>query len=351
MNPATSLADPAHVPLSAQSCVDLVTVHRNGLVESMELGIALVTGADGSVLAELGNSRTLIFARSALKPFQAAAALACGAPIQWDQIAVSAGSHRGTPEQCESVRSIIHKVGLDDSALQCPCATGAGNRESSDLSEAKIYHPCSGKHAAFLAACVESQWDHTRYLDLKHPLQQEVVRVIEQYAGESSPLVGTDGCGSPLPALTVAGLGRMYSALGLAAYNIQADARLATVATAMLDYPEFVEAPHRPDTVVIEDAGVVCKRGAGGVLCLATRNGVSVVIKTLGAHARAHYFVGLSLLCAAGALKAQLAQSALAKIYPGLTENSQQPYVFSESLQHVITALEHKSQASQSGGH
>ena len=66
------------------------------------------------------------------------------------------------------------------------------------------------------------------------------------------------------PVLTenLTGLARMYSTLGRAARNVQADARAATVATSMLDYPEYVQGPGRSNTVVMEDLRVLAKFGA-----------------------------------------------------------------------------------------
>lgn len=313
----STLASPTDTPqpgLTADGAVELAHLHRSGLVESRHLGAAVVTGPQG-VLATLGQIEAPIFARSALKPFQTAASLSNGAPIQWDQIAVASGSHQATDQQLDSVLSILNKVGLEPSALRCPAADRKG-RPASDDDASPLNYPCSGKHAAFLAACVESHWDTDTYLDPGHPLQQEVVDAISQYAGEQPTVVGTDGCGAPLPAVSLAALGRMYSALGAAAYNIQADFRLATVATAMLDYPEFVHAPGRANTVVMEELGVLAKFGAEGVLCLATQSGISVVIKSLDGSGRANHLVGLELLVAAGAVQPQAARTVLQRFTP-----------------------------------
>lgn len=310
--------------------MELAHLHRSGLVESRHLGAAVVTGPQG-ILASLGQIQAPIFARSALKPFQTAASLSNGAPIQWDQIAVASGSHQATDQQLDSVRSILNKVGLEPSALLCPTADRRGRPASDDDDASPLNYPCSGKHAAFLAACVESHWDTATYLDPGHPLQREVVDAISHYAGEQPTVVGTDGCGAPLPAVSLAALGRMYSALGAAAYNIRADFRLATVATAMLDYPEFVHAPGRANTVVMEELGVLAKFGAEGVLCLATQSGISVVIKSLDGSGRTNHLVGLELLIAAGAVEAQAARTVLQRFTPPVAGGTESAGAFSLS--------------------
>lgn len=316
----TTEHSPIDVPLpglTADGAVELAHLQRSGLVESRHLGAAVVTGPDG-ILTALGDVQAPMFARSALKPFQTAASLSNGAPLQWDQIAVASGSHQATDEQLDSVRSILVKVGLDESALSCPAADRRGRSASTD-DASPLNYPCSGKHAAFLAACVESSWDTATYLEPTHPLQEAVVAAVAEYAGEEPTVVGTDGCGAPLPAMSLAALGRMYSALGAAAHNIRADFRLATVATAMLDYPEYVHAPGRADTVVMEQLGVLAKFGAEGVLCLATRSGISVVIKSLDGSGRANHLVGLELLIAAGAVEASAARAVAERFTPAVT--------------------------------
>lgn len=321
----TTQHSPTDAPLpglTTDGAVELAHLQRSGLVQSRHLGAAVVTGPDG-ILATLGDVQAPMFPRSALKPFQTAVSLSNGAPIQWDQIAVASGSHQATDAQLDSVRSILAKVGLDESALSCPAADRRGRPASTDDGGSPLNYPCSGKHAAFLAACAESQWDTATYLDPAHPLQQAVVAAVTEYAGEEPAVVGTDGCGAPLPAVSLAALGRMYSALGAAAYNIRADFRLATVATAMLDYPEYVHAPDRANTVVMEDLGVLAKFGAEGVLCLATQSGISVVLKSLDGSGRTNHLVCLELLIAAGAVEAGAARAVAERFTPSVTGGAQ----------------------------
>lgn len=304
---------------TADDAVELARVHRSGFVESRHVGSAVVMDAEGQVLRALGDLTTPIFPRSSLKPFQAAASLMAGAPLQWDQIAVAAGSHQTTAEQVASVRSILAKVGLEESALQCPESTSRDKSVAAAEQPSSVHHNCSGKHAAFLAACVESGWDLETYLDPEHPLQKLVVESISELAGETPATIGVDGCGAPLTALSLTAVARLFSALGAAAYNIQADARLATVATAMLDYPEFVHAPGKSNTVVMEELGVIAKLGAEGVLGLATQDGVSAVVKMLDGNGRANTLVGLELLVSAGALERTQIQPVLERVSPRIT--------------------------------
>ena len=111
----------------------------------------------------------------------------------------------------------------------------------------------------------------------------------------------------------------MYSTLGRAARNVQADARAATVATSMLDYPEYVQGPGRSNTVIMEELDVITKLGAEGVLGLGTRSGWSVAIKMLDGSSRANSLVGLTLLAHAGAVSRADADRVLERVTHPIT--------------------------------
>ena len=94
---------------------------------------------------------------------------------------------------------------------------------------------------------------------------------------------------------------------------------MATVATAMLDYPEFVEGPGRSNTVIMEQLDVIAKLGAEGVLGLGTTNGYSVAVKTLDGSGRINALVGLNLLIAVGAIDPERARPVIEDATPSIT--------------------------------
>ena len=103
---------------------------------------------------------------------------------------LATASHVGTPAHVDVVRSILSEAGLDESALQTPAYWPVDVASHDALAAAgdhsrPLYMTCSGKHAAFLAACVAQGWDTASYLDPSHPLQQAIVDVVEEYTGES----------------------------------------------------------------------------------------------------------------------------------------------------------------------
>src|SRR5437773_2437868 len=101
----------------------LVQVWRGDTVESVHFGAIAVADSRGRVLAACGDPGTITFLRSAAKPVQVLPLLASGAAERFglldEEIAVMAGSHGGEPFHIEAVRSILRKIGLDESALQC----------------------------------------------------------------------------------------------------------------------------------------------------------------------------------------------------------------------------------------
>ena len=308
----------------SEQAVDLAVVERSGFVESRHRGSAVVLAPDGSVALSLGAPGEPVFPRSTLKPFQAIAAMKAGAPLHGEQVAIAAASHTGTFDHLDAVGSILSAAGLGPEHLQCPPDWPQDEATRTWLARTergrtRICMNCSGKHAAFLWACAVNGWPLESYLDPQHPLQRTVLETFEEFSGEPATHVGIDGCGAPLAAITLTGLARMYSALGRAARNIRADARAATVATSMLDYPEYVQGPGRSNTVIMQELDVITKLGAEGVLGLGTRGGWSVAIKMLDGSSRANALVGLTLLAHAGAIDPEDAARVLRRVLRPVT--------------------------------
>ncbi|MGB9033057.1 asparaginase [Arthrobacter sp. UCD-GKA] len=305
--------------LLASDTVDLVVLERNGFIESRHRGTAVVVNAAGEVLDALGNPNVLVYPRSALKPFQALASMQSGVPLRGAQVALACASHDGSTEHTEVVESMLAKAGLSEADLLCPASWPSHEETRTEriragLGKSAISFNCSGKHAAFLWACAENGWDTKTYLSPGHPVQQRVIGVIEEYAGETISHLGVDGCGAPVPVISLAGLARAASKLAQAPGNKHADARAATIATAMLDYPWAVQGHGKPNSVVMEDLGVIAKLGAEGVLLLAAPCGIAVAVKMSDGSGRGSDLLGLTLLANAGAISTDQLTDILAKL-------------------------------------
>jgi L-asparaginase II len=250
--------------------IQLAYLTRAGIIESRHHGLVCLTGPDGKLIQELGNSRKLIYPRSAVKPLQALALRRAGLKLEGVQLAMSSASHQGTPEHTRIVLSILEGAGLSETDLQCPVAwPGNLKARSAAESETRAAFNCSGKHAAFLAACVANNWDTKTYLQPDHPLQKLIIEVIEEFSGEKIPLSTFDGCGAPLHLMSLQGLAR---AIGKFAQDE------TEIRDAMLAHPWVVDDHGASDTLVMEK-GMLAKIGAEGVFVIGLASGHGVAVK------------------------------------------------------------------------
>jgi L-asparaginase II len=273
------------------------------MVESRHIGVAIVVAADGRELRAFGDVDALIYPRSTLKLVQAIAVQRAGIELVGEQLVLSTASHSGTSEHVRVVTGILTDAGLDASALQCPAdwPTDSSARDAAiraGRSRERITMNCSGKHAAFLAACVRNDWPTVSYLDPAHPLQVLIHATVEEFTGHAVEHVGIDGCGAPVLAVTLRGLATAVARIAGAA----ADSGEARLAAAIRAHPWAIDGPGRANTVAIERLGVVAKIGAEGVIVIAAPDGTTVALKMLDGSLRAATLVALGLLVDAGSL-------------------------------------------------
>ncbi len=271
---------------------ELAFLTRGGQVESVHLGHACVVTAGGELLDEIGDSATVVLARSTIKPAQASASMQCGADLSATELAIAAASHTGEVRHQELVSQILDRNGLSPEDLQCPAdwPEDEATREQQKrdgVSKTRLAMNCSGKHAAMLAAAQSNGWCVDNYLEVDHPVQRVVMETLSELSGETIETVSIDGCGAPAPALSVRGLATMAARLG----------RSSPVATAMRLHPWAVGGTGQINSTVMEMLpGVIAKGGAEGVFVLGTESGFGVAIKVIDGSPRATTFVALHLL-------------------------------------------------------
>jgi L-asparaginase II len=267
----------------------LAEVVRSGFVESVHRGAVVVLDTDGSAAVRLGVTDDPILPRSANKPLQATGMHALGLGLSGQLLALSAASHSGERRHIEGARAILRGAGLDVGDLQCPPDVPYGSQARLAWARAgrgheRVVMNCSGKHAAMLATSVVRGWPTQSYLDLEHPLQQELQRDIESRAGERVAWTAVDGCGAPLFGLTLTGLARAVRSLVVAAEGDPG----RSVADAMREFPEFVGGTGRDVTLLMAGVpGLLVKDGAEAVYVAATADGHCVALKVEDGSARA----------------------------------------------------------------
>lgn len=256
----------------------LAEVVRSGVVESQHRGFLVALNADGSINLELGDSSHLIFPRSTVKSFQAAAMVRNGLQLELRLLALGASSHSGSAEHIAAVREILNTVGLDENALQCMLDKPLGEPERrayGDKEATRIAMNCSGKHAAMLVTCIKNGWPTENYLDADHPLQIACREELENLSGEKITLTSTDGCGAPLFLISVAGLARAIRAI-----TISDDVAHRSVLEASRAFPEMVAGEGRLTTTMMREIpGLYMKDGVEAVEVASMPDGRTLVFK------------------------------------------------------------------------
>lgn len=292
--------------LSAAGVVPLAAVHRSRMRESIHFGAAAVLGPDGEVVRALGDIDALIYPRSTLKFLQAITVLRVGVDLDGPELVLAAASHTGTAAHVEVVRSILGRAGLDESALQCPADWPSDPDARHEASgPERITMNCSGKHAAFLLACVSNGWPIESYLAPRHPLQLSIRRTVEDYTGEPVEHTGIDGCGAPVHAVSLRGLAR---ATGLVSRGADADAEL--LSRAIRKHPWALDSA--AVATVISELELIAKNGAEGVLVAGSSDGTAVALKVIDGSTRASIPVALALLDEQGVVDSERAAAVLA---------------------------------------
>lgn len=279
----------------------VVEVTRGPIVESIHEVAACAVDATGRVLLSCGSIDAPVFLRSTAKPFIAAAALREGVAerfgLEQREIAVMSASHSGEPFHVEAVRSILQKIGLDESALQCGAHAPYNAKAAKDLEERKIvpsaiHNNCSGKHAGILALCRATGADTGTYMDLSNPAQKLILELCARLSDDdaaSMPL-GIDGCGIPVYATPLRNAALSFARFAALEGVDEADARaLRVVRDAMIAFPEYVSGTGEFDAQLMRagEGNIACKAGAEGVHgCAVIAPGIGFVAKVLDGASR-----------------------------------------------------------------
>jgi L-asparaginase len=243
------------------------------------------------VLLGAGDSETVAFARSALKPFQALAVASTGTLEKYHltdkDLAIICSSHQGKIEQTRQVFNILWRCDLHPSSLQCPIPAGKTS---------PLEYNCSGKHAGMLAVCQHFNWSISDYLDRHHPVQRLILtktaEILKMPAEEF--IVAHDDCGAPTYLMQLDQMALLYARL---ASGDRLD--LERIVRAMTHYPELISGTGMFDTQLMEltEGQIVAKSGAEGIQCIGRiGEGMGLAIKVTDGAKRAKYAVAIHLL-------------------------------------------------------
>lgn len=286
-------------------------------VENVHMGSVAVVDAGGKLQWFAGNPDAMTFTRSALKPFQALPFVLADGPARFGlsgaELALLCASHSGEEKHLAAVQAILSKIGLDESHLECGCATplyyDSVGIAAPPHAWRPLHHNCSGKHSGFLAWCRLRDLPSAHYVDPGHRLQQEIRRTLATAASmpEDGMPMGIDGCSAPNYALPLSRLAHLFARLGTGAFDPVYGAAMGDLASAMSGHPDLVSGAARCDLAYMRAGGGdwVSKVGADGVQGIGIgigSSGLGIAIKIADGAPRALHTATYSVLDQLGLL-------------------------------------------------
>ncbi|HEY8607132.1 MAG TPA: asparaginase [Noviherbaspirillum sp.] len=301
---------------SFPNLVPLAELTRGGHAESVHFGAVAVVDTAGRVLYSAGDPDFPTFTRSTIKPFQALPLLRGDGHERFGygsrELALLCASHSGEDMHTAVVQGMLDKSGCDEGHLRCGCHlpmryAGTDQLPPAGVSFNQLHNNCSGKHAGFLAYCVQHGLPLEHYLDSGHPLQQAVRNHVAAAAGLPPEALdqGIDGCSAPNFAMPLSRLAHAYARLAQGARDPEFGSLYALLFDAMTTHPELVSGTGRSDLAFMRSApgDWVAKVGAEAVQVIGVRSaGLGIAVKVVDGSNRALYPAVIAVLQQIGLL-------------------------------------------------
>jgi len=279
---------------------------RGTHIESVHRGAWVLVDTSGAVVDGVGDWNHAVFARSSTKSLQALPLVETGAAerfaIRDDELALALASHHAEEIHVRRVRELLARLGLGPEHLQCGAQLPTDNEARRVLTLAgekgtRAHNNCSGKHAGMLALAAALGVARDGYVNLAHPVQQQVARVMGEMcdADVLAAPCGVDGCSVPTWAIALKNL-----AVGFARFAAPDFAAARRIIDAVRAHPFMVAGSGDFDTLIMEAVPrVFVKTGAEGVYCAAVPHaGLGIALKVDDGAARAAE-VGIATVLAA----------------------------------------------------
>ncbi len=256
----------------------LFEITRGRIVESVHYGSIAVVDSNGKLISAYGDPHTVAFLRSSAKPFQALPFVERGGVEHFGftprELSLACASHNGSLLHVQTAAAMQKKAGIEEEHLQC------GTHMPDDVDEFKSmivddrkptpnYNNCSGKHTAMLAHAKMRGLPLENYLDINHPIQQDILATFAEMCLLPVPAIelGTDGCSAPnfaVPLYNAAlGMARLCDPHELSEARATACRKITSAMTA---FPEMVSGYGEFDEQLMKvgEGKLVTKRGAEG---------------------------------------------------------------------------------------
>ena len=281
-------------------------VTRGKEIESTHEAYAIALDEDGKIILSAGPSDYITCIRSALKPFQASAAIVEGATLEAgfisEEIALMCASHNGEKIHVQIARGMAKKLMFEPQHYECgshlPHDKEAREEVRKVNTKATPFHNnCSGKHSGMLSLAKKLKVDPVGYTQFNHPVQQTIFKQITKLLGHNHFPTGIDGCSAPTPFLSLQSIAGLFQKLGSYKYPELTEAYMA-----MVKHPYLIGGKNRFDTEfnsVLNGRGI-CKAGGEairGIVLKTEKHGlIGIAIKVLDGNQRAIDVVTLATL-------------------------------------------------------
>ena len=284
----------------------LCKIHRGDFIESIHVAYAVVVDGKGEIVYSSGDPHYLTCVRSALKPFQASAAIKEGATkavsFTPEEIALMCASHNGEDIHVNTAKSMLDKIGYDTSYYECGTHFPYDKESRVKLiqneeNSSALHNNCSGKHAGMLCLAKYLQVDPKGYTDPGHKVQQLIMKQVKRFSELDQFPMAIDGCSAPVPFLPLFNIALMYQKLASGNYD-----ELNTLFDAVTSNPYLIAGKNRFDTDFIEamDGKAVTKVGGEAVRGLGIRSGngevFGIALKVLDGNQRCSPIATMAVL-------------------------------------------------------
>ncbi len=274
-------------------------VIRSGFTESAHRGVAVLINSSGEILQEWGNSNTLIYPRSALKPIQSlnlykdGVAKALG--LSDNLIALTTASHHAENIHQKMINNWLKKINLKEKHLSCGPSWPWNIKDqfkahSKYKVKRKIFHNCSGKHCGHLSVSKYKNLPIKNYQNKDHPIQKDLIKLIEDLSKYKIKNIGIDGCTLPNPLIPLKKFA--FAMAQLADYKKLND--YSTIAKRIFDscvkFPEITGGSKSINSILtkLSKGKIFVKNGAEGVfVALIPQKKSALAVKIIDGASRA----------------------------------------------------------------
>ena len=256
--------------------IKMVEVTRGDSIESIHYGAAVLINSDGEILKEWGDSNILIYPRSALKPIQSLNLYKDGVAealnLSDNLIALTTASHHAETIHQKMVDNWLNKMNLNENYLSCGPAWPWNEKDQFEAyskyrNKRKIFHNCSGKHCGHLAVCGYKNLPIKNYQNKDHPIQKDLIQLIEDLSKYKIKNVGVDGCTLPNPLIPLKKFA--FATAQLADYKkLNNHSAIATrIINSCIKFPEIAGGSKSINSILtkLSNGKMFVKNGAEGV--------------------------------------------------------------------------------------